>query len=75
MVELLLLLVGGGAVRRKWWLVGLLGLLWMAVGIFFVVTALSDDLRFSPIYFAIPLLIDAGFCVSPRRLSSSSLSS
>jgi len=61
MVELLLLLVGGGAVRRKWWLVGLLGLLWMAVGIFFVVTALSDDLRFSPIYFAIPLLIDAAF--------------
>lgn len=61
MLELLLLLIGGGMVRRKWWLVGVLGLLWMAIGLFFVVTALDDSLRFSSTYFAIPLLVDAAF--------------
>ncbi len=58
MIELFLILLGGRAVRKRWWVVGLLGLIWGALGAFFFVNALIDEFRIQPTYFAIPLAID-----------------
>ncbi len=33
MLELFLLFVGTRFIRRKWWVIGLAGLLWMALGV------------------------------------------
>jgi uncharacterized membrane protein HdeD (DUF308 family) len=59
MVELSLLLIGTGLIRRKWWVVGLFGLVWLTLGIFFFVDALVDEIRIPPGFFAIPVLVDA----------------
>jgi len=59
MVELLLILFGGREVQRRWWLVGLVGLAWGSLGAFFFVNALIDEFRIQPMYFAIPLAIEA----------------
>jgi len=59
MLELFLLFVGTRFIRRKWWVVGLAGLLWMALGAFFFADAFIDEIRIPPTYFAIPLVIDA----------------
>ncbi|MDF2999501.1 MAG: rane-bound protease, partial [Xanthobacteraceae bacterium] len=59
MIELLLLLVGGRVVRKRWRTLAALGVLWIALGIFFLVDAMIDDFRIPPVYFTVPLLIDA----------------
>ena len=58
MIELFLLLIGARVVRRKWWILFLLGSIWMALGAFFFVDAFTDS-RIPPTYFALPLLVDA----------------
>jgi hypothetical protein len=58
MIELFLLLIGARVVRRKWWILFLLGSIWMLLGAFFFADAFTDT-RIPPTYFAIPLLIDA----------------
>ncbi|CAH2603329.1 Protease [Rhodovastum atsumiense] len=60
MTELLLLLIGAQVVREKWRTIGYIGLAWLLVGAFFFVDALLDEFRIWPVYFAIPLLLDAG---------------
>lgn len=59
MIELLLLLVGGRVVRKRWRTLAALGVVWIALGIFFLVDAMIDDFRIPPVYFTVPLLIDA----------------
>jgi len=59
MVELVLILFGRREVRRRWWLIGLVGLAWGSLGAFFFVNALIDEFRIHPMYFAIPLAIEA----------------
>jgi hypothetical protein len=58
MIEILLILFGSKATRRRWWLVALVGGLWMALGAFFFINALTAEQRVNPIYFALPLLVD-----------------
>ncbi|MBS0537192.1 MAG: protease [Proteobacteria bacterium] len=64
MFELILILLGTPMVRRKWWIVGLTGFLWTALGLFFVVNAMIPEIRVSPVYFAIPLGIDGLFSLA-----------
>ena len=59
MVELLLILLGGRGVRRGWWLIGLVGLAWGSLGVFFFINGLNDESRLHPVYFAIPLAIES----------------
>jgi hypothetical protein len=58
MIEVLLILFGGEAARRRWWLVALVGGLWMGLGAFFFINAFTVEQRINPIWFALPLLID-----------------
>jgi uncharacterized membrane protein HdeD (DUF308 family) len=58
MIEVLLILFGGEATRRRWWLVALVGGLWMALGAFFFINAFTAEHRINPVWFALPLLID-----------------
>ena len=58
MIEILLLLIGARVVRRKWWILGLIGTAWMALGIFGFVNAFTEN-RIKATYFAFPLLMDA----------------
>ncbi|MEP9375177.1 protease [Aquabacter sp. CN5-332] len=60
MVQLFLLLLGGRLLRRRWWVLGFLGLVWMALGVFFSVNAFIDEVRIPLTFFAALLLIDAG---------------
>ncbi|MCK0198563.1 protease [Ancylobacter sp. 6x-1] len=59
MIEFLMVLLGARLIRRKWWVLAALGVIWLAIGLFFVVNALYDEYRISPSLFAVPLLIDA----------------
>lgn len=59
MAELLVLLIGGRLIRRKWWLLFTVGLVWMALGLFFFADAFIDEIRIPPTFFAVPLAIDA----------------
>ncbi|RAI39900.1 protease, partial [Rhodoplanes roseus] len=59
MAELLFLLVGGRVVREKWWIVGLVGSVWLLGGVFFFTDALIEEIRIHPAWFAVPLLLDA----------------
>lgn len=58
MIEILLILFGGEATRRRWWLVAVVGGLWMALGAFFFINAFTGEQRINPVWFALPLLID-----------------
>jgi uncharacterized membrane protein HdeD (DUF308 family) len=58
MIEILLILFGGEATRRRWWLVALVGGLWMALGAYFFINAFTAEQRINPVYFAVPLLVD-----------------
>ena len=58
MIELFLLLIGARVVRRKWWILFLLGSVWMMLGAFFFADAFTDS-RIPPTWFALPLLMDA----------------
>ena len=58
MIEILLILFGGEATRRRWWFVALAGGLWMALGAYFFINAFTAEQRISPVYFALPLLLD-----------------
>ena len=58
MIEVLLILFGGEATRRRWWLVALVGGLWMALGAYFFINAFTAEQRINPVWFAVPLLID-----------------
>lgn len=60
MSELVLLLLGARLIRRKWWVVLLVGLVWLALGTFFLINGLIDESRLPMAFFAIPLLVDAG---------------
>jgi len=64
MLELFLLFIGTRFIRRKWWVVGLIGLVWMALGAFFFADAFVDEIRIPPTYFAIPLVIDASLTLA-----------
>lgn len=64
MFELILILFGTPTIRRKWWVAGLIGVLWTALGGFFVVNAMIPEVRVSPVYFAVPLGIDGLFCLA-----------
>jgi len=59
MIELLLLLVGGPVVRKRWRALMAIGLGWLAAGAFVFVNAIMEDVRIPPVYFTVPLLIDA----------------
>jgi hypothetical protein len=63
MVELAFILYGAEVARRRLWLIGLVGLSWFALGLFFFVNAFLDEVRINPIYFTVPLLIDATLSV------------
>lgn len=58
MIEILLILFGGEATRRRWWLVALVGSAWMLLGAYFFINAFTAEQRISPIWFALPLLLD-----------------
>lgn len=58
MIELFLLLIGARIVRRKWWILFSFGSAWMLLGFLIFGDAMTDD-RIPPIYFIIPLVIDA----------------
>lgn len=58
MIELFLLLIGGHALRRKWWVLFVIGSLWMALGLYFFADSFTDS-RIPATYFAVPLLLDA----------------
>ena len=59
-IEIASMLIGAQVIRRRWWVIGLAGLIWMALGAFFFVDALIDEWRIPAVYFAVPLLIDGG---------------
>jgi hypothetical protein len=63
MVELILILIGTRTIRRKWWIVGLVGFLWTALGVCFFANAMIPEVRVAPVYFTIPLGIDGLFCL------------
>ena len=58
MLELVLVLLGAPLLRRNWGVLALIGILWLALGIFFFLDAFIEDIRIPPTYFAIPLLLD-----------------
>jgi len=59
MTDLLLILLGEPVVRRKWLWLMIFGILWLALGLFFALNALSDDVRIPTSLFVIPLMLDA----------------
>ncbi|MBS7544245.1 HdeD family acid-resistance protein [Ancylobacter oerskovii] len=59
MIEVLMLLIGARAIRHKWWVVGIIGLVWLAMGVVILVNALSDEWRIPTHWFTVPLLLDA----------------
>ena len=59
MFELFLLLIGGPTLRRKWWVVGIIGIVWLVIGILLMLDALFNEVRIPADYFAIPLVIIA----------------
>ncbi len=61
MSELVLLLLGARLIRRKWWIVLSIGLIWLAIGTFFLINGLIDETRLPTTFFALPLLVDAVF--------------
>ncbi|MFG1478715.1 protease [Xanthobacter sp. V4C-4] len=71
MFELLFLLVGGPTLRRKWWVVAVVGAIWLAIGILLMVDALLETLRFPARYFAIPLAIMAAVSFGAAFASAS----
>ena len=60
MIEVLLLLIGARVIRAKWWVIGLVGLAWLTMGALILINALSDEKRIPPVWFTVPLLLDAG---------------
>ena len=67
MLELVLILYGAEVARRRWWMLGLVGLLWLFLGAYFLVDAFTDDTRINPVFFVVPLVIDAVFCLVSAR--------
>jgi len=63
MIELILILLGASTVRGKWWIIGLVGLAWTSLGVFFFVNAMIPEIRVQPLYFAVPPAIDCLFCL------------
>ncbi len=61
MAQLFLLLLGARLIRRRWWVLGTLGLIWMALGTLFFADAFIEEIRITVPYFAAPLLFDACF--------------
>ncbi|MCB4769783.1 protease [Ancylobacter sp. Lp-2] len=59
MIEVLMLLIGARAIRDKWWVVGIIGLVWLAMGSAILINALSDEWRIPAHWFTVPLLLDA----------------
>ena len=53
-----MILFGGEAMRRRRWLVALAGGSWIALGAFFFINAFTAEHRISPVWFALPLLLD-----------------
>jgi len=64
MIEVAAILIGADTIRRRWWVIAAIGLLWMALGAFFFVNAMTEELRINDIYFVIPLLLDGGFSLA-----------
>jgi uncharacterized membrane protein HdeD (DUF308 family) len=64
MIEVAAILIGAETVRRHWWVIAAVGLLWMALGAFFFVNAMMEELRIKDVYFVIPLLIDGGLSLA-----------
>lgn len=69
--ELFLLLIGGPTLRRKWWVVGIIGLLWLVIGVLLLLDALFNEVRIPADYFAIPLLIMAAVSFGAGIMSRS----
>jgi hypothetical protein len=63
MIELFLLLIGARIVRRKWWILFSFGFAWTLLGFLIFADAMTDD-RIPPIYFIIPLVIDAAISLT-----------
>jgi uncharacterized membrane protein HdeD (DUF308 family) len=58
MIQLFLILCGSRLIRRRWWVLFLLGTLWMLAGCFLFLDALDGALLVPLIYFTIPLALD-----------------
>ena len=47
MIRLAMLLIGGSTFRRYWWALPLMGVAWMALGLFLIVDATDGELKFT----------------------------
>lgn len=70
MIELVLILFGAQAVQRKWPFIGFIGLIWMAIGLFFFINAFTGEARIASLYFVLPLALDGALSLAAVAGSS-----
>lgn len=70
MIEVASILIGAETIRRRWWVIAAVGLSWMALGAFFFVNAMMEELRINDVYFVIPLLVDGSLSLAAAFNSS-----
>ena len=69
MIRLAMLLVGAPAFRRRWWVLPVVGALWIAVGAFLIVDATDGELRFATDVLGLVLALEGALSLLALLLS------